>query len=169
MTTRNVLTASALALVGLGGLATATATDILPLSATETTTVSAGAMGCNDWPSQLTQKECFAAGVILTGFQNLQPAVQFCKWKAANPGEWSRLKTYAATGGTTPPSQIVTWFGSSIRDDLLAYAVIGAPGFALELTNPPPNACTGKLVKPPIVLGVTPGETDATVTVTTTP
>ena len=97
---------------------------------------------------------------------NLQGAVQFCKWRDANPGEWSRLKGYSSTG--TQPEQIVTWMGGSIKNELEAYFVTGAPTFTIQ-PNTAPNACTGKLVKPPLVTGVTPGQTEATVTVTTTP
>lgn len=150
-----------------GGFTAADRLDITPLSATATTTVAAGAMGCNDWPVQLTPGECQAAGVIrYVSLVNLQGAAQFCKWRTANPGEWSRLKQAASTG--EDPASIVTWMGSHIRDDLLAYRATGAPPFTIT-PNTAPNACSGKLVKPPVVTGVTPGQTDATVTVTTTP
>jgi hypothetical protein len=102
----------------------------------------------------------------MTALANVQPAKPFCTWKAANPGEWSRLSAYASSG--TPPTQIVTWQGGSILNSLQAYFVTGAPPFTLQITLPP-NACGGKLIKPPLIVGVTPGETSATVTVTTTP
>lgn len=166
MTTRTALAAGAgvVALAAAGFVAGGT--DISPLSATETTTVAAGAMGCEDWPVQLTQRECFAAGVIRNvSLSNLQGALQFCKWKAANPGEWSRLKGYATTG--TAPTAIVTWFGGHIQNDLQAYFAAGGPPFTI-LPNTAPNVCKTPL-SPPVVTGVTPGETDVTVTVTTTP
>ncbi len=166
MTTRAVIAAGALALVGVAGLSTAAVvSDVVPLSATTTTTV--GAKGCNDWPLPMTDGECGAAGFTLVAFQNLQPAAQFCKWKAANPGEWSRLVAYAASG--TPAQTIITWLGGSILNQLQAYFVTGAPTFALPRDPLPPNSCGGKLIAPPVVSGVTPGETDVTVTVTTTP
>jgi hypothetical protein len=136
------------------------------LQETRTTSESVAAaepMRCEDWTGTFTQKECFGAGVIrFVALHNLQGAVQFCKWRDANPGEWSRLKGYTASG--TLPLNIVTWLGGSIKNDIEAYFALGAPVFTL-LPNTAPNACTGKLVKPPVVEGVTPGETDATVTV----
>jgi hypothetical protein len=168
MTTRTAMAAGVGAIVlAVGGFTAADQLGVTPLSATETTTVAAGAMGCNDWPGAYTQRECFAAGTLLTSLQNLQPAVQFCKWRDANPGEWTRIQGYASTA--TLPTQIVTWMGAHIRDDVMAYLAAGGPTFTLALATPPPNACTGKLVKPPAIVGVTPGQTDATVTVTTTP
>lgn len=167
MTTRTAIAAGvgAVALAATGFVAGST--DIAPLSATATTTVTATPMGCNDWSGSFTQKECFAAGTLRTALENLMPAVQFCKWKAANPGEWSRLKSYLSSG--TPPTNIVTWLGGSIRDEMAAYLVAGGPPYSVPLNPLPPNACTGKLVTPPTVTGVTPGQTDVTVTVTTTP
>lgn len=138
-------------------------TGISPFSATETTTVSSEAMGCEDWSGSYTQRECFAAGVIRNvSLGNLQGAVQFCKWRNANPGEWSRLKGYASSGAAA--TQIVTWMGGHILNDLQAYFAAGGPAFTI-LPNTAPNACTGKLFAPPAVQGVTPGQTDVTVTV----
>jgi hypothetical protein len=155
------------AVLAVGGFATANQLDIVPLSATATTTVTGTPMGCEDWAGTFTQRECFAAGVIRNvSLYNLQGAAQFCKWKAANPGEWTRLKGYSATG--TAPTGIVTWLGGHIQNDLQAYFAAGGPTFTI-LPNTAPNICGGKLVTPPTIVGVTPGETDATVTVTTTP
>jgi hypothetical protein len=163
---RGLAVAAGAVVLAVGGYAAADQLDISPLSATETTTVAAGAMGCEDWPVQLTAGECFAAGIIRNvALYNLQGAAQFCKWRAANPGEWSRLKGYAQT--ETAPASIVTWFGGSIKNDLEAYFATGAPVFTI-LPNTAPNACKTPLA-PPVVAGVTPGQTDATVTVTTTP
>ncbi len=167
MTTRTAIAAGVGALVlGAGGFAVANQAGITPLSATETTTSVVGTKGCNDWPGTFTDGECMAAGFTLTALHNLQPAVQFCKWKAANPGEWSRLSSYASTG--THSTQIVTWLGGSIQNELEAYFGTRAPPFTLQITLPP-NACGGKIIKPPIITGTTSGQTDATVTVTTTP
>lgn len=167
MTRTTLAAGAAAAVLAVGGFAAASAVDIIPLSATETTTVAAGAMGCEDWAGTFTQRECFAAGVIRNvSLGNLQGAAQFCKWRDANPGEWSRLKGYASSG--TVPTQIVTWMGGHILNDLQAYFAAGGPAFTI-LPNTAPNACTGKLLAPPVVQGVTPGQTDATVTVTTTP
>lgn len=122
----------------------------------------AGAMGCEDWNVQLTSGECFAAGIIRNvSLNNLQGAGQFCKWQPANPGEWSRLKGYAQT--ETLPTGIVTWFGAHILDDIQAYFATGAPTFTI-LPNTAPNRCRTPLA-PPVITGVTPGETDATVTI----
>lgn len=165
MTTRTAIAVGAGALVlAAGGFATASELDIVPLSATATTTVSAGEMGCNDWPGvQLTTGECQAAGTIrYVALTNLQGAAQFCKWRGANPGEWSRIKGYAET--EVLPLNIITWLGGSIKNELEAYFVTGAPPFTI-LPNTAPNACTGKLLAPPVIAGVTPGEMDATVTI----
>lgn len=133
-------------------------------SSTETVTVVAETTppGCNDWPVELTTGECQAAGTIrYVALANLQGAAQFCKWRDANPGEWSRLKGYATT--EAPPASIVTWFGSSIKNELEAYFATGAPTFTIA-PNTAPNACRTPL-PPPTVAGVTPGQTDATVTI----
>jgi hypothetical protein len=146
-----------LALAAGAMVAGSTVADITPNES-----VTAGAMGCEDWNMQLTSGECFAAGIIRNvGLHNLQGAGQFCKWQPANPGEWSRLKGYAQT--EIPPTNIVTWFGGSIRNWLEAYFVTGAPTFTI-LPNLAPNVCKTPL-PPPVVAGVTPGETDATVTI----
>jgi hypothetical protein len=138
-------------------------------SSTETVTVAAATPappGCNDWPVELTAGECQAAGIIrYVALINLQGAAQFCKWRAANPGEWSRLKGYASSG--TPPASIVTWLGASIKNDLEAYLATGAPTFTIG-ANTAPNVCRTP-IPAPAVSGVTPGQTDATVTITTSP
>ncbi len=170
-------TAAAVVALAAGGFV-AGDTGIAPFSAAETTTVqlAPATMGCNDWDVTLSTGECQAAGTIrYVSLYNLQGAVQFCKWRAANPGEWSRLKTYASDGQS--PANIVTWMGGHIQNDLQAYFVAGGPVFDNPSTtvvesippNTSPNACTGKLVAPPLIKGVTPGQTDATVTVTTSP
>ena len=107
---------------------------------------------------------CFAAGAIrFVSMTNLQGAAQFCKWRAANPGEWNRLKGYASTGDK--PDRIITWFGGHIQNDLEAYFATGAPPFTMPV-NHAPNVCRTPLV-PPKIAQVTPGETDVTVTVAT--
>jgi hypothetical protein len=124
--------------------------------------VPAGTMNCEDWSVQLTQGECFAAGAIRNvALSNLQGAAQFCIWRKANPGEWSRLKSYAET--ENPPEQIVTWFGSGLRNLLEAYFATGAPTFTI-VPNTAPNICRTPLPAP-VVSGVTPGQTDVTVTI----
>jgi hypothetical protein len=136
--------------------------DISPLTATETVVVTPPTMGCNDWPVQLSTGECQAAGTIrYVSLVNLQGAAQFCKWKSANQGEWSRLKAYAAS--TTPPMDVVTWLGSSILNQLQAYFVTGAPSFVMPV-NDAPNKCRTPL-PPPGIASVIPGQTDVTVTV----
>jgi hypothetical protein len=115
---------------------------------------------CEFGPNIPTQA-CFAAGVIRNvSLSNLQGAAQFCNWKKANPGEWSRLKAYAETGGA--PANIVTWFGGHILNDLQAYFATGAPEFIIQPNNAP-NICKTPLA-PPVVSGVTPSDTDVTVT-----
>lgn len=128
--------------------------------------VSTTVANCEDW-GPLPASSCFAGGIIRNvSLHNLQGAVQFCKWRDANPGEWSRLKGYASTG--TTPTSIITWMGSHIQNDLQAYFAAGGPVFTIA-PNTAPNACTGKLLAPPVVSGVTPGQTSATVTIQTTP
>lgn len=164
MTTRTAVAAiTGAAVLAATGVTGAVLVNSDSTTATSTSTV----MGCNDWPVQLTTGECQAAGTIrYVSLTNLQGAVQFCKWKAANPGEWARLMAYSETGGT--PASIVTWMGGHIRDDLEAYFATGAPEFIIK-PNTAPNICGGKIVAPPVVAGVTPGQTDATVTIQTTP
>jgi hypothetical protein len=89
----------------------------------------------------------------------LQNAGQFCKWEAANPGEWSRLQGYAAT--EVQPQSIVTWLGSGLRDEISAYFATGAPPWTI-LKNYPPNRCKTPL-PPPVIASVTPGETSVTI------
>jgi hypothetical protein len=125
-----------------------------------------GTKMCDGIDLFLTDGECFAASVIrFVSLYNMQGAAQFCNWKKANPGEWSRLKAYAETNGQ--PANIVTWFGGHIKNDLEAYFATGAGVFIIE-PNISPNICKTPLA-PPVVTGVTPSETDVTVTVTTTP
>lgn len=158
MTTRALFAGAAAVVVLSAAGGTARGTALVPL-VSETTV----AVGCEDWTVQLTAGECFAAGIIRNvGLYNLQGAGQFCKWKPANPGEWSRLKTFAETGAL--PLNIVTWFGGSIKNWLEAYFATGAPTFTI-LPNTAPNICKTPLA-PPVIAGVTPGETDATVTIT---
>lgn len=160
-TTAKVAGGLAAGVLALGGFVAADSFDATPLSATQVVTTSPELKGCNDWPIQLTTKECFAAGTIRTALQNIQPAIQFCKWKAANPGEWSRLRALALTPGGTP--QIATWMGTAVMNQLQAYQAVGAPPFELQIQLPP-NACGGKLISAPVIGGVTPGQTDVTVT-----
>jgi hypothetical protein len=123
-------------------------------------------MGCEDWSGTYTAGECHAAGIIrFYALNSIQGAVQFCKWRAANPGEWSRLQGYATSN--TPPLNIITWMGAAVRQQLEAYFAAGGPTFTIQ-PNTAPNICgAGKLVKPPVVAGVSPTDTDATVTIET--
>jgi hypothetical protein len=157
-----LITAGALAFAGTAVVSTQVG-PLAPEASTVTVVASAGP-ACGDFPEITDTGACFAAGVLAFVFwPNIQGAVQWCKWRDANPGEWSRLKTYASTG--TTPTQIVTWMGGAMRNALEAYFAAGAPPFTIK-PNPAPNACTGKVLAPPTVTGVTPGQTDVTVTVT---
>ena len=140
-----------------------TASQELGPAETITATTTIATKGCNDWPGTFSDGECAAAGATITALQNIQSAVQFCKWKFANPGEWARLVSYAATG--THSTSILTWLGGSIQNSLEAYFGTHAPGFPLPVSPLPANACGGKLLTPPTIQGVTPGQTDVTVTV----
>lgn len=155
---RRTLAAAAIVsmgVLGLGGAALVTSDDEAAVTA------APAVMGCEDWDVQLTSGECFAAGVIrYISLHNLQGSAQFCKWRPANPGEWGRLRAYAETGVT--PTSIVTWFGGSINNQLQAYFATGAPAFQVQ-PNTAPNRCRTPL-PPPVLQSVTPGQTDATVT-----
>lgn len=153
--------AIALAVAGFTAVQQLGSSSSTPQAVEETTVV---AKGCNDWPNPMTWGECQAAGTIrFVALLNMQGAVQFCKWKAANPGEWSRLKVYSESNQA--PASIITWLGSSIKNELEAYFATGAPTFSI-LPNTAPNICgKGALLAPPVVAGVTPGQTDATVTI----
>lgn len=145
----------------LAGLAVSVGANTLLSGESYTSPPATGLMQCEDWSEMLTQRECFAAGAIRNvSLYNMQGAGQFCKWVAANPGEWNRLKAYAESG--TPPIGIVTWFGGHIQNDLQAYFAAGGPPFTI-LPNTSPNKCKTPL-SPPVVTGVTPGQTDVTVT-----
>jgi hypothetical protein len=127
--------------------------------------VGAEPAGCNDWTLSvaLTQRECFAAGILrYVALTNLQGAAQFCKWRAANPGEWSRLRAYAEAPSTKPA--ITTWFGVGLRDVLEAYSVLGAPPFTI-VPNTAPNRCRTPTLAAPVVAGVTADASTATVTI----
>lgn len=157
------------AVVGAGVLATAglvAGSSIAPISATSSTSTETTkpATGCNDWAGTFTAGECYASGTIrYVALTNLQGAAQFCKWRAANPGEWSRLKSYALTGDRA--TSISTWLGASILNEIEAYFATGAPVFTIA-PNEAPNTCgRGKLVAPPTITGITPGSGTVTVTV----
>ena len=132
------------------------------LGGKETASLTPEPPQCENWAPTLTPGECFAAGTIrYVSLYNLQGAAQFCKWALANPGEWSRLKSAALIG--EPASNIVTWMGGHIKNDLEAYDATGAPVFSIQ-PNTAPNKC-GTPLAAPSVAGVTPGQTDATVTI----
>ena len=114
---------------------------------------------CEDW-GYMTDGECFAAGAIrFAYFSNLQGSGQFCKWKAANPGEWSRLQGFAQTN--IAPVTIITWLGASIRNSLEAYFGTGAPTFTIP-PNTAPNICRTPL-KAPTIGKVTAGQDSVTI------
>lgn len=151
---------AAIAAVGLalGGAASVGVNELVSSS-------SPAEAGCNDWvlSTPMTQRECFGAGTILIGLDNGYQAGQWCKWQAANPGEWSRLQAYAANP-VVPPANIISWFGGWIYDQLQAYTALGAPPFTLSPT-PAPNRCKTPTLAAPVVGGVTPGPSTVTVTV----
>lgn len=152
------IAASALALGTVGIVAGSTLT-----SSESSSTPTSQTQNCEDWIGSFTSGECFAAGIIRFVFlTNVQGAAQFCKWKGANPGEWSRLNNYAQTG--TTPTNIITWFGAALKNMLESYFATGAPAFTIQ-PNTAPNICKTPL-SPPQIVGVTPGQTQATVTVT---
>lgn len=152
-----LVTAGALALGGSGALV---ANELV-----NTQAASEPPKSCEDWGVSLPDEQCFGAGIIRNvSLQNLQGAAQFCNWKKANPGEWLGLKSMAET--RQQPSKMITWMGNHILNDLQAYFVLGGTPFVLK---PPtaPNVCKTPLATSVKVLGVTPGTTSVTVTVTT--
>jgi hypothetical protein len=169
---RALLAGSAVAVVAAAGIAIGGAT-MLTDNSTTALVVAPTTQNCGDWGVTMTQGECQAAGVIrYVALYNLQGSAQFCKWRGANPGEWSRLNSYAASA--TLPQNIVTWFGASIRNEIEAYFATGAPTMSYQTPggtvagiqpNTSQNACTGKVLAAPSIQGVTPGQTDATVTI----
>lgn len=175
MTSTEKVAAGAAALLSVAAIGVGTSVVLSDSSPTVTAVVTTPPLqSCGDWGVTLTMGECQAAGIIrYVALYNLQGAAQFCKWRGANPGEWSRLNAYA--GSETPPQNIVTWFGASIRNELEAYFATGAPPMSYKTPsgstvagiqpNPSPNACTGKVLAAPSITGVTPGQTDATVTI----
>lgn len=137
-------------------LITAESSQSLPTEPTQIETKM-----CEDW-GYMSDGECWAAGAIrFVAFNNLQGAAQFCKWRAANPGEWNRLKGYAET--ETTPVNIVTWFGAAQKNMLEAYFATGAPTFTIQ-PNTAPNVCKTPF-PPPVIGGVTPDQNTVTVTI----
>lgn len=157
--------AAALAVFTTGIVSATVATNSVETTTTTTQVLAPATdpqMNCGSWMPLLTAGECGAAGTIrYASLNNLQGAAQFCKWKAANPGEWSRIKGYAETG--TMPTNIVTWLGAHIMQDIQAYFYTGAPAFTIA-PNTAPNVCKTP-IPAPIISGVTPGQTDATITI----
>jgi hypothetical protein len=116
---------------------------------------------CGEWEALYTPRECGAAGLIrYAALHNLQGAAQFCKWRAANPGEWQRLREMAQTGTT---AQVRSWMGAAIRDVLQAYAEAGGPTFTIA-PNESPNVCRTPLPAPQLDV-VSVDETSVTVTI----
>ena len=88
---------------------------------------------------------CAARGVILYGsLYNIQGAGQFCKWKASNPGEWTRIKEYLSS---RTPAQVITWFGASLRDQVQAYFEADGP-VTIMPENTAMNICKTPLAPP---------------------
>jgi hypothetical protein len=163
------IAATALVALAVGGFAIGiVGSEALPIFPEDGAAVPRVAVGepekiCGGFGIVLSDGECFAAGAIrFVALHNLQGAAQFCKWRAANPGEWARLKIFAGTGDVDNIN-VVTWLGSSIKNTLEAYLATGAPPFVIQ-PNTAPNVCKTPLA-PPVVGSVTPGETDVTVTI----
>lgn len=148
------LKVAAIATAGAVGVAGLIAGDEWTNS--ESTAVAESAVPvCDSTGTAIDPGACGAQGILLHGaLYNIQGAVQFCKWKAANPGEWSRLKGYLAAPSSSTPAIVVTWFGSALRDQIQAYSyAYGNPAQMPAMTAP--NACTGRLVAPPTNVQVT--------------
>ena len=111
------------------------------------------AVNCGDYNEPEDERVCATRGYLLWGMLvNIQGADQFCKWRAANPGEWTRIKGYLSTGTVQTP--IITWFGAGLRDVVQTYFAASGRPVAMP-PNTAPNKCGGKLVAPPTGLTVT--------------
>lgn len=109
---------------------------------------------CGEGGPQIDTGLCGAQNAIKAFFHNAQGAGQFCKWKAANPGEWSRVKNMMNNPQTNPPDGVVTWFGASLRDLTQAYAWAQGSAYIIP-PNTAANICKTPLA-PPTNLRVTP-------------
>lgn len=138
------------ALLAFGGATGA----VLSTEATESETTTVVLPVCGVTGQPLDESLCTVQGVLLYGmFYNIQGAGQFCKWSAANPGEWARIKGYV-TNPSVPPERIVTWFGAALRDAAQAYAYAEAVAGKAVPPNNVPNKCKTPL-SPPSNLQVT--------------
>lgn len=138
----------AAAISAAGLIAMGTALGGLYFSSAEPPAVGTEDPVCAATEQAMPEWQCGAVGVLrFTFWSNLQPAVQFCKWQAANPGEWARINTYTTTGTRSEP--IVTWLGSALANTVQAYFYVGGTPFAIA-PNTVPNSCgKGKLIAPP--------------------
>lgn len=102
---------------------------------------------CGEGGPPLDLGLCGVQGTVKGLLYNMQGAAQFCKWRAANPGEWSRVKAMFLSPQKQPPSGVVTWFGASLRDLSQAYAYAEGAPYTIP-PNTAPNACKTPLAPP---------------------
>jgi hypothetical protein len=154
MVPKSIAAVAGAGIIALGaGAFLATQNETAPLSVVETVSSTTS---CGDTNLPEDTRICGVRGFLLNGsLYNMQGAVQFCKWKAANPGEWTRLKSYLAS--TTPPLNIVTWLGAHIRDDIQAFLLANNNIGSTMPENNSPNICGGKILAPPTNLQTTTG------------
>jgi len=100
--------------LAVGGFAVADQAGITPLSATATTTGTE----CSAITSRGTVADACAQELLKwqQEFRNgLGTNTYYPKWKAANPGEYGRLKTWGTSVATTPQPTVATGYGAVVR------------------------------------------------------
>lgn len=121
MTTRQTVAIGVgAAVLALGGAATADQLNIIPVSATATTTdtMTVAIPPCTAVTSRGQIADPCTA-LTLTWEQSNRNALgtmaYYPKWKAANPGEYTRLKTWGTSASTTPEPTTNSAFGALVR------------------------------------------------------
>lgn len=119
MTTRVAIAGGAAALaLAAGGFVAADQLDIVPLSATETTTVTAAPPTCEAITARGTVADACNQELLLWQQSNrnaLSTLPYYAKWKAANPREYAAMRTWGTSPATTPEHTANTAFGALVR------------------------------------------------------
>lgn len=119
MTTRQqVATAAGAVALAVGGFAAASATDLVPLSATETTTVAVSTPACTAVTSRGEIADPCTSLTVMWEESNrnaLGTMAYYPKWKAANPNEYAMLRSWGTSVSATPDPTARTAFGALVR------------------------------------------------------
>lgn len=109
----------------LGALALSNSSSVLPETTTTETTVQLIAADVPPPPpctlvtangSQIANACTQQIASWTAGFRNgLGTAAYYPKWKAANPGEYQTLQTYAVSAPSTPQPRAQSGFGAIVR------------------------------------------------------